>query len=223
MKDNLVDIVLHGDLGKYMVNRKWNLAVNSVSTAISAINCLTNNKFSDYFIQNNKLYAKYRILINGKDFISPVKEINENNWEEINNSELIIKNDNIKTIDIVPILEGNNSKGLGIGALILGIILIIVGIILISTPFGAPLIIGGLGLVAAGVISLLTKSPKFQNFRNIDKADNESYLFGGPINIIGEGGPVPVGYGTVLIGSQVISSSYKVQDYQTFVDNTTSP
>ena len=38
----------------------------------------------------------------------------------------------------------------------------------------------------------------------------QSYLFNGPINVTNEGGPVPVGYGRLIVGSQVTYASYEV-------------
>ena len=38
-----------------------------------------------------------------------------------------------------------------------------------------------------------------------------SYLFNGPVNIINEGGPVPIGYGRLIVGSQTIMSAYDVR------------
>ncbi len=73
-----------------------------------------------------------------------------------------------------------------------------------------------IAVVAAVATYFLTRPPKFDAFRKIDKSEGESYLFGGPVNIIGEGGPIPIGYGRAIVGSQVISSAYKIQDYQTY-------
>jgi predicted phage tail protein len=209
MNKKLVKLNFHGDIGNF-IPKKWELAVDSVKEALLAVENLTNGKYSKYFIQNNKLYAKYRVLINGRDFISTVKELNETNYEELNNSELIIKGDYIKSIDIVPILEGHEE--------VIGALAIIVGVILLFIPGFQPI---GIALIAAGVAFFLTRSPKFQDFRKIDKGGGESYLFGGPVNTVGEGGPCPVGYGKVLIGSQVISSSYKISDYQVVRNVTT--
>ena len=212
MNNNLVSIRLLGDLGKN-VGEKWNFNVESVQEAIHAINTMTGNKFTDYFVKNNKLSAKYRVLINGRDFQSPESEINEKNWEIIHKSELVMKKKNLKTIDIVPILESAGGSG-GIFAVILGVVLIIVGAILLPLGIGAFLIVAGLGILAAGVAFMLAKPPSFGKFRDPDRAGGQSYLFGGPVNTIGEGGPVPVGYGRLIVGSQVISSSYKIVDYQ---------
>ena len=38
-----------------------------------------------------------------------------------------------------------------------------------------------------------------------------SYLFSGPTNVLNEGGPVPIGYGRLMVGSQVIMASYEVE------------
>jgi len=205
--NKLVKVKFYGDLANHL-EKEWDLAVESVQEAIHSINCLTGNKFTDYFIKNNKLSAKYRVLINGRDFQSPESEINEKNWETVQKTELVMKKGDLKTIDIVPVLESAGGNG-GIFSIILGIILVIVGI------WVPPLLVVGVGLIAAGVAFMLAKPPTFGKFREPDRAGGQSYLFSGPINTIGEGGPVPVGYGRIIVGSQVISSAYKVADYQT--------
>ncbi len=210
MENNYVSINFHGDLGDYMGYKKWNLKVNSVREALHFINTLTNNKFNNYFSKYKKMNAKYRVLINGKDFYSPVKEINEENIEILNQTQLIHKINNLQTIDIVPFIESADTKTSSIFTLIAGAILTVIGI------FVPVLIPVGLALIMGGIAGLLIRPPEFGNFRNIDKFGSQSYLFNGPVNIIGEGGPVPIGYGRMLVGSQVVSVAYTIQDYQTF-------
>ena len=216
---NLVKLNLFGELGAFIGSESWELDVKSVQEAISAINTITRNKFNEYFIKNNKLQAKYRILINGRDFDCTEKELNETNYQKIYESELVMKKKDLKTIDIVPLIESAGGKGFGILTAILGALMIIVGIILIATGFGAPIgiavIIGGLGLLGAGVVSLLSKPPSFNYNQPLDNSVSHSYLFNGPSNTIGEGNPVPIGYGTVLVGSNVISAGYRVDEFQT--------
>jgi predicted phage tail protein len=187
MNNELVKLRFFGDISKHIAP-EWNLNVNSVTEAIGAINTLTGNSVSDYFFKQNKLHAKYRILINGRDFYSPVKEINETNLHLVNQSELFMKKNDLETIDIVPVLESS-----------VGVIISLV-----------------IAIVASVATFFLTRPPKFDNFRNINKAGGESYLFGGPTNVVGDGGPIPIGYGRAMVGSQVISSAYKIQDYQTY-------
>lgn len=216
MKNRLIKLNLHGDVGD-KIGKNWEFNVNSVQQALYALNTVTGSAFDNYFINNNKLGAKYRVLINGKDFRSPEKEINKENSELLTQTNLLYKVDDLESIDIVPFIENSDSKIFGSITAILGVVLIVVGL-----AAGQYWLAGiGLALFMAGAMALLARPPEFQNFRNIDKFGNQSYLFSGPTNIVGEGGPVPVGYGRVLVGSQVISSAYKIQDYQTFEDSKT--
>jgi len=188
----------------------------SVSEGIRALNTITRGKFNDYFIKKNKLGAKYRILINGRDFDCADREINEKNPEMINQSELIMKKSDLKTIDIVPLIESEGVKNLGIVTVILGALVIIAGIItsFYSGPTGTLIIMAGIGLVSGGVIALLSKPPAFNFAQNLDNSVSQSYLFNGPTNTVGEGNPVPVGYGTMIVGSNVISAGYKITEFQ---------
>lgn len=212
MKSKIVKIKMHGILAE-QIKPLWNLAVKSVAEAVHAINVLTNNHFNYILNENDKKQIKYHVIVNGKK-IELHKEINEQNLEEAKNSELCMNIDDLETIDFVPIIEGADSKS--ILAIIAGVVLVIVGILITigtlggGTALGVAVIIAGLGLVAAGVINLLSKPPQFEDFREISGNKKASYFFNGPENTVREGGPVPVGYGRLLIGSQVISASYEV-------------
>lgn len=205
----LTDIRLHGDLGK-VVGENWKLAVSSVSEAVRAIETLSQRKLYRYLAENDKTGIRYQVLLNGRSFQSE-KPLSIEDKESIKNSELVIPQKNLKTIDIVPVLEGADGNT---GLLIAGILLIIVGIIFAFIPGTQGLagyaIVAGIGLLAAGVVGLLSKPPEFDDFREIQGGGRPSYLFNGPQNTTREGGPVPVGYGRMLIGSQVISASYKI-------------
>ncbi len=216
--NNLTKITVYGELGKFIGHDEWEFDIKSVAEGIRTLNLVTKNKFNEYFIKKNKLNAKYRILINGKDFISPYNEINEKNWECINQTELVMKKNNLETIDIVPIIESSSPHTLGIITTILGAVLIVVGVILTIFGFGfvgIPLIVAGLALLGAGVVSLLSRPPPYAFNQNLDNSVSQSYLFNGPTNTVGEGNPAPIGYGTVLVGSNVISAGYKVSEFQT--------
>ena len=210
---NKVKITLFGDLGK-KVGKNWNLAVESVGEAIRFIEHTTKKKLYKYLLEKDKEGIRYRVLINNRDFVSE-KPLDVNDLDTVRNSELVMKRKDLKTIDIIPVIEGADDGG--IFATILGALLIVVGVILLFTPFaplGTGLIIAGLGLVAAGVTVLLSQPPDFQPFQEIEGGGAASYLFNGPQNTTREGGPVPVGYGRLLIGSQVISASYDIIDYE---------
>jgi predicted phage tail protein len=136
-------------------------------------------------------------------------------------------NEKLETLDIVPIIKGaggggGNSSTKGILAIVLAVILIATGVgaaggttLLgmtftagtVSTVSGA-LIVAGIGLAVTGITLLMMSPPKFDDFRKIDGGGGKpSYLFDGPSNVLGEGGPVPVGYGRMKIGSQTVEIS----------------
>ena len=78
--------------------------------------------------------------------------------------------------------------------------------------FGSGMVMAGIGLMAAGISNLLTSMPEFDDFRQIEGGGRPSYLFSGPVNVIREGGPVFIGYGQLLVGSQVIQSTIETVD-----------
>ena len=222
----LTNIRFYGQLGKE-IGAEWNLAVKSVSEAIRAINVLSGKKLFKFLFENERKGLKYQILINGREF-EPASDFSVDNVDSIRNSELVIGSDNLRSIEIIPVLEGAIIGAIlyGTGAIdlntftiIIGTVLIVIGIVLeVAYGSGTFLIIAGLGLVAAGVINLLTTPPRFEDFREV-KGSAVSYLFNGPQNTTREGGPVPVGYGRLIIGSQTIAASYNI----TYRDTSVSP
>lgn len=218
--NKLVQINLHGDLGE-QIGQSWKLAVKSVSEAIHAINILSKKRLYKYFYLKDQQNIRYKIVVNNEEF-KPTEEIKNGNIEAIKSSELALTRE-LKTIDIVPVIEGGDK---GIVTAVLGAVLIIVGIVLVATgvggPLGAALIIGGIGLLAAGIMTMLSQPPTFEDFRasSAPNAKQASYLFNGPVNTITEGGPVPLGYGRLIVGSQVISTTYEVteKDYEAVRD-----
>jgi predicted phage tail protein len=227
--NQLVEIRLHGDLGK-KVGKLFKLRVKSAREAISAVNTITKGSFFSYLSKKEKGGAKYQVLINESPFLSekPLDNLDCIKDGSLATSELFIKREDLKSIDIVPIIEGagggGSGDGKGILGIVLGAVLIVVGILVTigtlggGTPFGVALIMGGIGLVAAGALVLMSKPPQFEDFRELG-GGRKSNLFPGPINVTNEGGPIPVGYGQLLIGSQVIAQNYNVRyvatDYYT--------
>ncbi len=201
---SLTKITLHGSLGKE-VGEEWNLQVESIPEAMHAINVMTNKKFFKTIVDNDKQNVKYRVLVDGKSAVS--KSIEK--IEDAPSSELYIKR-KMETLDIVPVLEGAGGGGddskdwamvLG-GAITMGIGFGMEG------AFGTTLIQLGLFAVITGLSNLLAEPPEFEDFREIDAVNKrESYLFNGPINTYNPGGPVPVGYGRLLVGSATIGFS----------------
>jgi predicted phage tail protein len=222
----MVEVELHGILAEKVKKTKWNLAINSVGEAIRAIETNTKILYKTlYELEKDNL--KYRVLINKKDFkIFKNPDEIENDLDKVIYSNLTTnyKTGDLKSIDIIPIIEGAG----GVVAAVAGIFLTIVGVVLLFTGvgavFGAALILAGLALTAAGFLSLLSSPPPFvaPEFQSPELATKggggKSYLFDGPTNTRGEGGPIPIGYGRLIIGSKTVSASFNTS----YVKNTES-
>ena len=208
MDDKLTTIKFHGELGKAIGREIWKLSVNSVSEAMKAVQEQTKKLYTN-LIENDKKNIKYRVLINGKDFVHDTSK-NINELEGVEHSELVLKRD-LETIDVIPIIEGAGDSFGDVFTTIIGAVLVVASFF-VAGPMGAALLMAGIGLMAAGIANLLTPMPEFEDFRQIEGGGRPSYLFTGPANTVREGGPVFVGYGRLLVGSHVIQSSIETKD-----------
>jgi len=233
----MVKIELHGILAEKLNKANWNLAINSVSEAIRAIEANTGILYKNLY-ELDKQNIKYRILINKKDFkiFKPEEEI-KNDFDKVMNSNLLTSFEEqvLESIDIIPILEGSGGGGgfFQIIPVILGIALIFTGVGIAASAgvFGllaASLVVAGIGLAAVGFLALLSSPPPFvapefnaPNVAGSKSGGGKSYLFDGPTNTAGEGGPIPIGYGRLLIGSKTISATYTTS-YIENASNTTT-
>lgn len=200
--DRLVKVRLYGELAKAAGSELWELAVSSVRETINALHHLTRGATTKYIADHNK-DVRWRVLVNDHQIDGSQPGVAD---------ELMIERD-VESIDIFPVMEGAGGLG-GILEAIVGAVLIVVGVILFETGFGgflmfsgaeieAGLVVAGIAAILGGLISLFStpakiKTPKTQN--------NPSYLFSGTVNTQDQGGPVPVAYGNVIIGSQTISA-----------------
>ena len=213
---NIVRIKFHGNLGKRLKKDTWNLAVESVSEAFYAVDTMSKRNLVKCLIEDSEKQLQYQVKVDNKPI--DTSKIDPEKLSTIENSELCIKR-KIKTIDIIPLLEGSGGGG--------GALMAIVGILLIVATGGLGAIaagktltamqtfglMAGMALVTGGISMMLAKPPKFDDFREIEQTKKStSYLFGGPVNTANEGGPVPIGYGRLIAGSQVIQSSLNTRE-----------
>ena len=61
----------------------------------------------------------------------------------------------------------------------------------------------GMGLLLGGAAMMLT--PDTPDQESAEQAEN--YLFGGPVNTVKQGEPIPLVYGRAIVGSKTISAS----------------
>lgn len=183
----MIAVILYGELGK-LYGKYHNYSVKSVPEALRALSA--NYKT---FRSNIKEGSYYKVIVDK----SPISE------EELSRTAT-------KTIKIIPVVQGASR---GLGQIILGAALLAVawwnpyswGAIITGTMTSV-----GASLVMGGVAQMLTKTPKLS--AGADRPDtNQSYAFDGPVNTTAQGNPVPLAYGRILAGSQVISAGLEAR------------
>ena len=152
-----------------------------VASPAEAVRLLAANfkDFAPFFVGENK-DKKYHILLNEQDLDA------EQSFHPSSNKEVI---------KIIPVVEGTMDNPL---------VRIVVGLVLIYFFPESPV---GYALVLGGVSQLLFPVPNPVNDIE-DDANRPSYNFDGPVNTIRQGNPVPVGYGQLRVGSQVVSAGF---------------
>lgn len=116
------------------------------------------------------------------------------------------------TIRIVPVISG---AGSGFGKIVLGAALIassfflptepLIGAIA-STSLSSISFSIGTSMLLGGISQALTKAPNTSS-ESVEKPENKpSYAFDGAVNTAAQGNPVPVCYGMLIVGSQVVSA-----------------
>lgn len=119
-----------------------------------------------------------------------------------------------KTIKIIPVVQGSS----GLGRIVLGAALIAASYYLpglqyfsafSSFSINASAIASSIGFsLLLGGVSQLLFSPPSSSSGDYEKVNNKpSYNFNGAVNTTGQGNPVPICYGRLRVGSQLVSAS----------------
>ncbi|WP_330208968.1 tail assembly protein [Pseudomonas sp. Z13] len=110
-------------------------------------------------------------------------------------------------IRMVPVITG--SKRAGILQTIIGAVLIVASFF--AGPAGPGLMAAGIGLVAGGVIQML--SPQAGGLKTSAAPENTpGYAFGSAKNTTASGNPVPLCYGKRRVGGAIISAAIYAED-----------
>lgn len=198
-------IVLHGKL-KTVYADEIKLCVNSVSEIVRALSYQIEG-FREAISQGH-----YRICFN---------KIHPANCVSVDMINFNLGK--TEEIHIIPVLEG--AKGGGVGKIVAGIALVALSFALPGSGFwvGSIFFEGGISAIAMNIgISMAFKgvaslfSPQVKNSggqSSYERPDERpSYLFNGPVNTNEQGGPVPLVFGKVRTGSQVISTGLTTEN-----------
>lgn len=175
---SLITIKLYGHLGR----KFGKIHRFDVATPAEAIRALKANfkEFAGYLMQHSE--QGYRIIT----------DMGERTAEQLNDPM------GGKSIKIVPVVAG---AGNGIGQFIMGAVLVAADTFLLHTGYISQI---GVAMMVGGAAQMLFAPPAHQP-NNGKSGDTPSYAFGGPVNTTVQGNPVPICYGRLRVGSQVIS------------------
>ncbi|NLQ22328.1 tail assembly protein [Shewanella sp. S-1] len=191
--DQYTIIKLSGSLAKkFGREHKRYLDTGTTTEAFSAIKN-TVKGFEQFIKEQSKLGLRYAIFRNGNN-------VGEGEFDLSGTRE----------IRIVPVIGG--SKRGGVLQTIVGAALIVIGYIFPAV--GAYTIPAGVGMIAGGVVQML--SPQVKGLNGREAAENApSYAFGGAVNTTAAGNPVGIGYGKRRIGGAIISAGIYAEDIAT--------
>ncbi|MCG3461057.1 tail assembly protein [Xenorhabdus bovienii] len=173
--------------------REYKLAVSSPIEAIRALSVLIDG-FEKFLLTAKERGLTFAVFIGKRN---------------ISRDELELSGEG--DIRIVPVIIG--SKKTGIFQTILGAVMVVAGVFLWATPYGVPLVMSGASMMLGGVVQMLSPMPGGLARRE-DPDNKPSYAFGGPVNSIAQGNPVPIGYGKRRIGGAIISAGIYAEDQQ---------
>lgn len=200
----LTKITFHGNLAEALGQKDFKLKIDNVAEGLRAVDIISKRKLSKAIVENEKQNIKYKILTDDKNLFS--KSIDK--AEDAEDSELFL-NKTMKSIDIVPVLEGAGDDAKDVALVVGGAMMFGMGI---HTGSVTMMQIGAYAILT-GMSNLLAEPPEFEDFREIQQTNKrESYLFNGPINTFNPGGPVPIGYGRLMVGSLTIAYSHEHGD-----------
>ncbi|NWB63895.1 tail assembly protein [Pseudomonas sp. F1002] len=191
----MTTILLYGQLRQF--GRSFRLAVRTPAEAIKAL-CVQIPGF-ERFISNAKSRGIEFAIFRGSK----------------NLEEKELGYEGAGDIRIAPVITG--SKRAGLLQTIVGAVMIVAGVIVsgmsfgLASPVGAALIAGGIGMVAGGVIQML--SPQAGGLKTSAAPENTpGYAFGSAKNTTASGNPVPLCIGERRWGGAIISAAIYAED-----------
>ena len=178
----MITIKLYGELATKFTDE----IVANVSTTREAIECLCINfpGFKEYLLNSEDLGIMFKALVGDSWALSTVEET----YYPLPTNQIF---------HLTPVVAGSGTTGKIIaGVALLALSFTGVGILALSA-FQVGLL-GGL-LIIQGLFGGQTESP------DPEEENQKSYIFSGPANTVAEGNPVPIIWGSLLVGSQIVS------------------
>ncbi|MBC8946977.1 putative tail component of prophage [Xenorhabdus indica] len=192
----MVKLQLGGHLRRF--GRRYELEVRDAAEAVRCL-CYQLNGFQQALADGH-----IRIRIAGRDMTAQSIPAGMNH--PLNDGD---------TVTIVPVVRGAGGNSAGIGMAVLGVVAVAAAFYTGGASIGmwsaytAGLAMAGVALLAAGMATMLTKMPDSPEMGS-SKTEGNRY-FSSLENRIGQGYPVPIAYGELVVGSNVISQGLETE------------
>lgn len=190
----MITMRLHGPLA-VNYGGEWNLQASSVREAIHAIDMMVGGLCREILRLSN---------------LGMVFKVSSTRVAEMDDNDVPCILLDGEHVDIIPVVQGSSA---GVRFVIGATLVAISGVTSVATygaatPVDAALFNTGVSLMLGSVIEWLT--PVTKTMKQDQYAAGQSWSFGGPINTVDQGMPVPLAYGEVLAGSHAISAGISV-------------
>jgi predicted phage tail protein len=192
----MTEVIIHGEMGK-IFGETHKFKVSKLLEILKALS-VTRNGFKNYIINQSSEGINYAMI----DPKNPEKKFKS--------AQEFQEADAPETIHIVPAISGAIAGSIIAAVVTIGTTAVAAGAaFLASGGFLANLAIG---LIIQGIMSLLfpVELPKAQTAET--KIDTSSYIFSNLDNNLVQGFPIPLMYGELRVGSNIIGTSVISED-----------
>lgn len=204
----MTELRLFGELAQRVGGAVWHFEVACPSELFQALNIATRGKFTEYMLEHST--TAYHFLINDQPVMT---------FEEL--AFMRYAAGALRKVEVVPALVGSGGDwwmtivgfALVLLALFVPVLSPVVGGVM-ATGLGGGMTVGmltfavGSTLLLSGLAAAL--APATQATEAVER--KRSYFFSGASNYYEAGGPVPIGFGLLEVGSQVITAGVRAVD-----------
>lgn len=191
----LTKVYLEGVMGDQF-GHEWELEIASPAEAIRLIDA-NSPGLLNWIRGNVRKYSHYQVVVEYQD--GATEPLNDGTY---------LKDRVMASVRFVPVIAGS---GKWTNAIV-GAILIVVGYY-VGGQQGAGMMKMGASMMIGGVIQALTTRTSNARLSSDSARESKSLVsegFDGPVNTVQQGTPIPLIYGRVMVGSQVISAGLVV-------------
>lgn len=197
----LTTVILGGPLGK-KYGRRFEFMLHRPIDAIKALHC----NFPD-FVETMQGYADKGMEFRITDLSNGRRDLSLDESTTLNRP---------KVLRLAPVVAGASEQTAKANTQLAIAAVLAVAAIALSGGTAAPWVVQAMAAMAVsfalqGALGHYAARQSKKN-KNEQKEKNPSNLFSSQENVTEAGGPVPVGYGEMMIGSTVIGVAYEVYD-----------